>query len=40
MINDKKEFGKIIDISSEGKLIIAFDNEIKNFGIKEIEMLY
>ncbi|MFY7811285.1 MAG: biotin--[acetyl-CoA-carboxylase] ligase [Flavobacterium sp.] len=40
MINDKKEVGKIIDISSEGKLIIAFDNEIKYFGIKEIEMLY
>jgi BirA family biotin operon repressor/biotin-[acetyl-CoA-carboxylase] ligase len=40
MINDKKEIGKIIDISSEGKLIIAFDNEIKYFGIKEIEMLY
>jgi BirA family transcriptional regulator, biotin operon repressor / biotin---[acetyl-CoA-carboxylase] ligase len=40
LINDKKEIGKIVDVSTEGKLKIAFQDEIKYFGIKEIEMLY
>jgi BirA family biotin operon repressor/biotin-[acetyl-CoA-carboxylase] ligase len=40
LIEDKKEIGKIIDISSDGKLMVSLQEKIKNFGIKEIEMLY
>lgn len=39
-INATIENGKIIDISSKGLLVVAFENDIRSFGIKEIEMIY
>lgn len=39
LVKGQKENGTILDISKEGKLIVDFDGQLTEFGIKEISFL-